>query len=60
MKINLSSLTLLTMLFVTLKLTNVINWSWWWVLSPMLLQFGLAFIFVLFIIGIGLIKLLNK
>ena len=26
---------LLTVLFVGLKLTNVIAWSWWWVLSPM-------------------------
>ena len=27
--------TLLTVLFVGLKLTNYINWSWWWVLSPL-------------------------
>lgn len=26
--------TLLTIAFIVLKLTNVINWSWWWVLSP--------------------------
>lgn len=26
---------LLTILFVALKLTNVISWSWWWVLSPL-------------------------
>jgi len=26
---------LLTVLFVGLKLTHVINWSWWWVLAPM-------------------------
>ena len=25
---------LLTIVFVTLKLTDVIDWSWWWVLSP--------------------------
>lgn len=24
----------LTIVFVTLKLTHVIAWSWWWVLSP--------------------------
>lgn len=24
----------LTILFIALKLTNVIDWSWWWVLSP--------------------------
>lgn len=26
---------LLTILFVALKLTEHIDWSWWWVLSPM-------------------------
>lgn len=25
---------LLTVLFVGLKLTGYIDWSWWWVLSP--------------------------
>ena len=25
---------LLTILFIGLKLTNYIDWSWWWVLSP--------------------------
>jgi hypothetical protein len=27
-------LTLLTVLFVGLKLTDQIDWSWWWVLAP--------------------------
>lgn len=27
--------TLLTVLFVGLKLTDNIDWSWWWVLSPL-------------------------
>lgn len=27
-------LGLLTLLFIGLKLTNYIAWSWWWVLSP--------------------------
>lgn len=26
---------LLTILFIALKLTKVIAWSWWWVLSPL-------------------------
>lgn len=26
--------TVLTIVFVVLKLTNVIDWSWWWVLAP--------------------------
>ena len=26
---------LLTILFIALKLTGYIDWSWWWVLSPL-------------------------
>lgn len=36
---------LLTIAFIVLKLCNVINWSWWWVLSP--LWIGVA----LFVLG---------
>ncbi len=25
---------LLTLIFITLKLTAVLSWSWWWVLAP--------------------------
>ena len=25
---------LLTIAFIILKLCNVINWNWWWVISP--------------------------
>ncbi len=34
--------TLLTVLFVGLKLTHYIDWSWWWVLSPIWISLGLA------------------
>jgi hypothetical protein len=27
--------TLLLVLFIGLKLAHVIDWSWWWVLSPL-------------------------
>lgn len=27
-------LSILTLIFITLKLTDNIDWSWWWVLSP--------------------------
>lgn len=42
---------LLTVLFVGLKLTNVIAWSWWWVLSPIWISF-LLFALILAIAGI--------
>jgi len=28
-------LSLLTIAFIVLKLTGVIEWSWWWVLAPL-------------------------
>ena len=31
--------TLLLVLFIGLKLGNVINWSWFWVLSPLWIPF---------------------
>ena len=34
--------SLLTILFIGLKLTGYINWSWWWVLSPLWITLGLA------------------
>ena len=30
---------LLTVAFIVLKLTHVIDWSWWWVLSPVWIPF---------------------
>lgn len=38
---------LLTVLFIGLKLTNVINWSWWWVLSPLWIDFALIIIIII-------------
>lgn len=32
---------LLTIVFIVLKLTGYIDWSWWWVLSPILISVGL-------------------
>ena len=26
--------SILTLIFITLKLTGYIDWSWWWVLGP--------------------------
>ncbi len=36
--------TLLTVLFVALKLCGVIDWSWWWVLSPIPITLGIALV----------------
>ena len=42
MKIGLS--TILFCIFLTLKLCNVIDWSWWWVTAPLWISFILAFL----------------
>ena len=42
---------LLQVVFITLKLLGKIDWSWWWVLSPMIISTSLG-ILVLIIFGI--------
>lgn len=39
--------TLLTVLFVGLKLTGYIEWSWWWVLSPQWIPIAISLTAVL-------------
>ena len=34
--------SLLAIVFIVLKLLNIISWSWWWVLSPLWLPFAIA------------------
>ena len=43
-------LELLTLVFVVLKLLGKINWSWWWVLSPIWLSWGIAIIVAIVLI----------
>jgi len=50
-------LGLLTIVFIILKLTNFINWSWWWVLSPFWLPWA---IFITIMIVAGLISWLSE
>lgn len=33
--------TVVLIVFIILKLVGVINWSWWWVLSPLWISIGL-------------------
>ncbi len=42
--------SLLTILFITLKLTNTIDWSWWWVLSPILIPIIIAIPLILLLV----------
>ena len=47
--------TLLTVLFVGLKLTGHIDWSWWWVLSPLWISTGLAFIIAIIVLIVAVV-----
>lgn len=46
---------LLTIVFITLKLLGKINWSWWWVLSPLWISTGIVIIIILIMIIVALI-----
>lgn len=51
---------LLTIVFIVLKLCHVIDWSWWWVLSPIWGVFVLAIAITIIYILYELIKALLK
>lgn len=49
-----TTLGLLGVIFVTLKLCHVINWSWWWVTIPFwggIALFALFFLFLILVIA---------
>lgn len=51
---------LLTILFIALKLLEKIDWSWWWVLSPLWISWGIAIgIALISLVIYGIIKLLS-
>lgn len=50
--------TILTIVFVALKVTDVIDWSWLWVLSPVLVH--TALIIITFFILLWFVNYKNK
>lgn len=42
--------TVLGMIFITLKLTGNIDWSWWWVLAPFWIPVALVIVIIGFVI----------
>lgn len=46
---------LLFLVFLVLKLTNVINWSWWWVTAPLTIPLALLVLAgIMYVIGLAL------
>jgi hypothetical protein len=42
--------TILFLIFMTLKLTNFIDWSWWWVTSPLWIPIIAAIVFFIIVV----------
>lgn len=54
-------LPILALIFITLKLTDYITWSWLWVLSPLWIPIAIAiWLFVVAFIGMILADLLSR
>ena len=46
---------LLTIVFIILKLCHVINWNWFWVLSPLIFSIGAGILVIVVLIILGII-----
>lgn len=51
-----SALTLLNIVFIVLKLCGVIDWSWWLVFLPVLIEAGIGLITIIIVIIIMFIN----
>lgn len=47
---------LLTIVFIVLKLCKVINWSWWWVLSPIWIPTVIVVLIIVMVFGVVIIN----
>ena len=45
--------TILLIVFLILKLTHIIDWSWWWVTSPLWIPIAIAVVIFILIAIIG-------
>jgi membrane protein YdbS with pleckstrin-like domain len=50
----------LTILFIALKLTGVIDWSWWWVTSPLWIAVALGALVSVLTVGVIVIAAICK
>lgn len=61
MKFEIGFFWALTLIFIVLKLTNVIAWSWWWVLSPILIPGGICVAAVLImLLGYAVVRVFDR
>ena len=55
-----SFLGFLTLIFITLKLCHVIDWSWVWVLAPLWIPLSIVLAIAIIVFVVGLIVLIIK
>ena len=55
-----SFLMLLFLLFLGLKLGNIITWSWWWIFCPLWGPFAILVLIVFFVVMYYLVSKQNK
>jgi uncharacterized membrane protein YtjA (UPF0391 family) len=48
--------TILFFIFMTLKLTGHIDWSWWWVTAPLWIPAGVVFIVFMILLLYSLVQ----
>ena len=48
---------LLTIVFAVLKLLNIVDWSWGWVLSPILIPVGISAVIVILVFVVLIISI---
>jgi hypothetical protein len=51
---------LLQLIFITLKLTGFIDWSWFWVLSPLIFSWSLAILIILIGVVIAIVAVASS
>ena len=49
-KVGLGFIDALTLIFITLKLIGIIDWSWWWILSPIWIYLLVAIIIAIILV----------
>lgn len=52
--------TPLFLIFLVLKLTNTIDWSWWWITAPLWIPFCLVMIVFVIVLSLAMIASLLK
>lgn len=52
--------TVVFIVFLILKLTGLVNWSWWWIFSPIWISFGIVVLIFLIGVIVGVIRYLTE